>query len=400
MKIISVLSFVLLSVITLNAQTQVEPLYKNAKVINLGKEFNSSGMDYAPYCSADGTMFFVSDRIGSQPTKEGTLSHDIWVAFRKPNQDTAFFIPINPDPPRKNAKTRLNTLLNEGAACISLDKKRLYFTACNRIDGIGDCDIYVAGISLSKDSIIIDDVVNIGRGVNSEYWDSQPSISPDNRRLFFSSNRPSTEQGKGFDIWCSDFDTLNNEWQRAKPLSKVINTTGIENSPCIAPDNRTLFFASDGHNPNYGKTDFYYSRMDTEGNWSKPVNLGKPINTEDAERFICSNISGNTLYFSSTRTDIPGYQGGYDIFAATVPNLLEDINIVSWQQADDGDVEIAIRNDNAILRTYRMGWSTTGRHSFIWDGKDKSNTRVQAGKYFYEVTVSGVKDTQGVLIMK
>ncbi|MBI3260354.1 MAG: PD40 domain-containing protein [Ignavibacteriae bacterium] len=400
MKIKPIFHAFLFAIIINYAQAQTEPQYKNARVINLGKEFNSPVMDYAPYLSADGTMFFVSDREGSQPTKEGILSHDIWVSFKKPNQDTAFFTPFNPDPPQKNGKIRLNTLLNEGAACISLDKKRLYFTGCNRIDGIGDCDIYVASILYKKDSITIEGVVNIGRGINSEYWDSQPSISPDNRRLYFVSNRPNPEHGKGIDIWYSDLDTLNNEWQHAKPLPKSINTGEIENSPHIAPDNRTLFFASNGHTPNYGKTDFYYSRMSSDGIWSKPINLGKPINTEEAERFICSNITGNTLYFSSTRTDVPGNQGGYDIFAATVPNILEEVNTVSWQQSDDGDAEIIISNGNITIRSFQMGWSTSGRHSFTWDGNDHKINRVPSGKYYYEVKVSGVKDTQGVLLMK
>lgn len=149
MKIISLLAIVV-CLFSGNICAQVEPLYKNAKIINLGKDFNSPAMDYAPYISADGTMFFVSDRTGSQLTKEGIPSHDIWITSQKPNQDTAFFTPFNPDPPLKNGKIRLNTILHEGAACISLDKKRLYFTGCNRIDGNGDCDIYVANISFKR----------------------------------------------------------------------------------------------------------------------------------------------------------------------------------------------------------------------------------------------------------
>ncbi len=400
MKFTVILLTILFEILTITMNAQVESPYKNAKVINLGKDFNSSGMDYAPCISYDGTMFFVSDRSGSQMTKEGTSSHDIWMALKKMNQDTLFFPPFNPDPPQNKGKLGLNTYFNEGAASISLDKKRLYFTGCNRGYGMGDCDIYVANIAFREDTIIIEGVFNLGWNVNTSFWDAQPSISPDNKRLYFTSARQSTIENTVFDIWYSDYNTEANKWMPAELLPKEINTGGIENSPYIAADNRTLFFASDSHWPNFGKTDFYYSRLDSNGKWSKPVNLGKPINTDDTDQFICLNSSGNTMYFSSTRTDITGGQGGYDVFAATVPSILEEVNLVSWQQADDGEVEISIDNDNETIRSFSMGQVLSGRQSFVWDGNDKNKKRVPPGKYYFEVKVNGNQDTQGILLMK
>lgn len=400
MKITIVILTILFEIVTASIYAQVEPSYKNARVVNLGKDFNSPQMDYAPCVSYDGTMFFVSDRSGSQMTKEGTPSHDILMALRKMNQDTLFFQPFNPDPPQNKGKLGLNTYLNEGAASISLDKKRLYFTGCNRGYGMGDCDIYVANIAFRDDTIIIEGVFNLGWNINTSFWESQPSISPDNKRLYFASSRQSTIENTVFDIWYSDFDTEANKWMPARPLPKEINTSDIENSPYIAPDNKTLFFASDGHSPNYGKTDFYYSRLDSNGKWSKPTNLGIPINTNDSEQFICSSITGNTLYISSTRTDIPGNQGNLDVYAVTIPNILEEVNLVSWQQADDGEVEISIDNDSETIRTFSMGQMMSGRHSFVWEGRDKNKNRVPSGKYYYEVKVNGVQDTQGILLMK
>lgn len=400
MNLKTLLLILITSTIAINAQTQVEPLYKDARVVNMGKEFNSPDLDYAPYLSSDGTMFFVSNRKGSQLNKDLEASHDIWMAHKKPNQDTAFFEPFNPDPPENKGKFALNSSLNEGAVSISLDKKKLYFTACNRGYGFGDCDIYVANLVFRDDTIGIQAVYNLGRNINSDYWESQPSISPDNKRLYFCSTKGSTAEKTVFDIWYSDYDTVSNTWQPSKLLPREINTSAVENSPFIAADNKTLFFSSDGQRPNYGSTDYYYSRVDSAGKWSKPVNLGKPINTEGKEQFISSNITGDILYISSTRKDIPESQGSMDIFSVTVPSILSEINLVSWQQSEDGDIEISIDNENETVRSFQMGLTRSGRHSFVWDGKDNKKTRVPAGKYYYEVKVNGVQDTQGILLMK
>ncbi|MBK9248221.1 MAG: PD40 domain-containing protein [Ignavibacteria bacterium] len=257
MKIIYLLlAFLILPAV---AFSQPDNPYKDAQIINLGKDFNSKELDYAPYVSTDGTMFFVSNREGSHKLQDGKFSHDIWVALNKMNQDTAFYPPFNPDPPENKGKSNLNTAFNEGASCISLDKKVLYFTGCQRPNSLGDCDLYMAILTYSGDTIGIEKVHQMSRNINSEHWESQPSISPDNTRLYFASNRPlnpkmihennKQDQPHDMNIWYSDFNTETNQWQPAVPLPKEINTTGKEISPFIAADNRNLFLLLIGHLP-------------------------------------------------------------------------------------------------------------------------------------------------------
>jgi hypothetical protein len=392
------------------AFSQAESPYKDARIINLGKDFNTKELDYAPYVSTDGTMFFVSNRPGSQIMPDGKLSHDIWVALRKLNQDTVFYPPINPDPPENKGKLGLNTTLNEGASCISLDKKILYFTGCQRYGGMGDCDLYMATLTYKDDKFGVDKVYQLSRNINSEYWESQPSISADNMRLYFASDRPngqivyrdSRKETQVFDmnIWYSDFNPETNQWQPAVPMPDVINTNGKEITPFIAADNKTLFFVSDNHSPNFGMTDFYYTRLDEHNHWSKPVNLGKPLNTKDAEMFITATVTGNTLYFSSTRTDIPGNQGNLDIYAATVPNIFGEVNFISWQQTQTATVDITVWSEKGIVRAVSLGEFGAGRHTVDWDGKDAAGQRVPPGTYSYEVKLGGVVDTKGMLMMK
>ncbi|HRS02499.1 MAG TPA: hypothetical protein P5545_08120, partial [Bacteroidota bacterium] len=73
-------------------------LTKKVRIINLGPIVNWKGLDYAPTVSADGkTLFFVSNRPGSIPNREGKPSHDFWAAKKNERLDTNFSTPYNID---------------------------------------------------------------------------------------------------------------------------------------------------------------------------------------------------------------------------------------------------------------------------------------------------------------
>lgn len=307
-------------------------LLSNAKIriINLGPVVNRKGLDYAPTVSADGrTLYFVSDRPGSVKNDNDEPSHDFWLAKKNDRLDTVFQEPINLDPSNSNGFSGINTVANEGAASIAADRQSLYFTGCDRPGGIGSCDIYKTSIEGDKWGI----PVNLGRNVNSKNFDSQPSISADQSRIYFLSSRKGPNSDgedipSNFDIWYSDYDDETDEWKPAVNL-EAINTKGQDVSPFIGADGVTLFFASDGYPDTYGKKDFYVTRYDPDTKtWSKPQNLGQPINTEDDEQFISLPASGDIIYFSSRRTDLNGYQGNLDIFMAFVPSFFKAVNLI------------------------------------------------------------------------
>jgi outer membrane protein OmpA-like peptidoglycan-associated protein/Tol biopolymer transport system component len=300
------------------------------RIINLGPVVNSAGVDYAPTVSADGkTLFYVSDRNGSR-LLDGKSSHDFWATKKKDRLDTVFFNPYNIDTVTNLNYLNVNTEFAEGASSISADRQTLYFTACTRPDGLGMCDIYKSSIEGDKWGR----PVNLGKNVNSENWDSQPSISPDQKRIYFISTRKGPNSDgkpiiKNMDIWYSDWDEDAEDWKPAENLEEL-NTDGWEYTPFIAADNSTLFFASDGHKPNIGGLDFYYARLDgSNGQWTKPENLGEPINTSKDESFITLPASGDIIYFASKRTDLAGYQGDYDIFMAFVPSFFRAVNVLT-----------------------------------------------------------------------
>ena len=115
----------------------------------------------------------------------------------------------------------------------------------------------------------------MGRVINTEFWESSPSLSPDKKQLYFASNRPGGFGGK--DIWMST-RVSSGRWGEPINLGPTINSSGDEGCPFIHPDNQTFYFNSNGH-PGYGMTDLFLSKKDSNDRWQMPVNLGYPINT-------------------------------------------------------------------------------------------------------------------------
>jgi hypothetical protein len=178
----------------------------------------------------------------------------------------------------------------------------MFFTGCNRPGGMGACDIYFSAFSDGKWSL----PANVGPPINTNRWESQPSISSDGNTLFFSSSRHGGKGGK--DIW---YARLNNKNQWSEPVNMTnVNTDGDEMSPFIHFDGKSLYFASDGH-PGMGGFDLYMTRLLNDTTWSEPKNLGYPINTYNDELGLIIEAGGQKAYFSSTRDK----SRGKDIFS-------------------------------------------------------------------------------------
>jgi outer membrane protein OmpA-like peptidoglycan-associated protein len=270
------------------------------KLRNLGTVVNTKDLEYAPTITADGkTLYFVSDRPG------GVGGHDFWYTTKAGRLDTVFADPLNLGKP-------INTELNEGVASIAADGQTIFFTACNREDGLGDCDIYEA--ELDGDQWI--NVRNVTE-INSPEWDSQPSISSDGKSLYFVSTRPGALGGDAdSDIYLSTLQG-DGKWSKPRNLGPPINTVEREDSPFIIAGGKVLYFSSAGHGGE-GGLDFFTIKMGADGTWGQPENLGTPFNTSRDERFITLPAAGDVVYFASERTDL-GNSGTLDIFMGILP---------------------------------------------------------------------------------
>ena len=304
---------------------------------NMGKEINSKWEEYLPSISADGS-YFVFTRRG--PHQENIVSEDFFASTLKDGEWSV----------SETLGQTLNSFGNEGAQCLSSDGKILFFTACDREDGFGRCDIYVSFLGAQGWSL----AQNIGPSVNSPHWESQPSISPDGKDLYFVSNRPGG-QGK-MDIWKS---TLTPQGIFGEPinLGKTINTADDEMSPFIHTDNQTLYFASKGH-VGMGDFDLFLSRRKhVLEKWASPENLGYPINTHDVENSLIVASDGQTAYFASDKS---GY-GQEDIFWFELPESVQP-NQVDGLELDiirqESGAEIILENVHFAHNSYELDKSS------------------------------------------
>ena len=261
---------------------------------NMGAAINSKESEYFPSLTIDSRELVFTRRLNG--------ANEDFFASKK---DSSQWVKANP------IAGDVNTTENEGAQNISQDGQWLVFTGCNRPDGFGSCDIYIS--YLDKNGWT--EAANLGGWVNTDQWESQPCLSADKRDLYFASRRPGGFGG--IDIYVSHLQA-NGKWGEPENLGAGINTSGDEQCPFIHADNQTLYFTSN-YWPGYGDDDLFFVRKGPGGDWSKPINLGYPINTINREGTLFIDASGKTAYYASDRSDS---KGGLDIYSF---ELREDI---------------------------------------------------------------------------
>ena len=260
---------------------------------NLGDSVNATALEYYPSLTIDGKKLIFTRRVsGDEDFYETDLIGGKWSNAR----------PLG---------GKVNTNLNEGAQNISQDGQWIIFTGCNYPEGQGSCDLYISYKTKQGWS----EAENLGPVVNTDFWESSPSLSPDKRDIYFSSNQNGGYGGK--DIWVTH-RTANGKWGRPENLGPQVNTSGDESCSFMYADNQTLFFNSNGH-PGYGQTDLFFSKKLNDNTWGKPENLGYPINTIDEEGSLIVAADGKTGYYASDKSDT---KGGLDLYSF---QLREDI---------------------------------------------------------------------------
>lgn len=142
------------------------------------------------------------------------------------------------------------------------------------------------------------------------YWVGKVQIAPNNRFAIFEAKN--YDQPDIYIAFKNDDDT----WQTPSKLDSTINTPAAERFPYLHPDMRHLYFSSAGLN-GFGDLDVFVSTRldDTWLKWSKPVNLGKMINTPDSDWGYSVSPDGVTAWFS--RGDKDGQN--QDIFSVKLP---------------------------------------------------------------------------------
>ncbi len=286
---------------------------KKFNPINIGPGINTSDPEYFPTITVDGKTILFTRRIKDSRTLLEE-QEDFYISERSEDSTWGTSTPM---------PSNVNTVLNEGAPTISPDGRSLIFVACsdqsgdnnygeNRT-GKGSCDLFITKKLGSRWT----NPVNLPGNVNSYSWESQPSLSADGKTLYFIRRVSKRGEPNDSDIFVSRL-LENGQWSTAERLPANINTPYQEESVLIHPDGKTLYFATRGHR-GMGGSDLFISRMDENGNWTTPENLGYPINTKYDENSLMVSADGEIAFFASDRK---GGYGDLDIYYFAMPDEL------------------------------------------------------------------------------
>ncbi|MBA3705041.1 MAG: PD40 domain-containing protein [Bacteroidetes bacterium] len=272
-------------------------------------------------------------------------------------------------------------------------------------------------------------ITNIGKAINSPFSDFAPVISADGSELFFTSRRSVSEKNweSMEHIYTSTYDRKKKTWTPAKILSEVVNVPNRNNSAIaisndgqrmllyrddqngngdiyesqlqgtqwtepvrlpepvnsdvhessasISPDGRTIYFVSEREGGEGGR-DIWYCTQDAAGKWGKAINIGEPINTKDDEEGVFIHPDGKTIYFSSKGRFT---HGGYDIFQSVLQNG-------KWTEPDNMGVPINTTADDLFFVIDAKG--TTGYYTSSMEGGI-------GDKDIYEITFTPIKKKKG-----
>lgn len=244
----------------------------NIRPEKLTATVNAREKQYFPVLTADGnTLIFTA--ITRNEDEDLYLSRKINGSWESP-------VPI---------AQNINTPNNEGTCSISADGKIMVFTSCEGRKSYGSCDLFIT----RREGDAWTEPENMGPFVNSPYWDSQPSLSPDGSKLFFSSDRPYGVGKK--DLWMSTM-AEDGKWSRAVNLGAGINTPENEVSPFVHANGSSLFYSSNGRE-GLGNHDIYMTSI-RENFSAESVNLGYPINTPGDESGLFISADGKSAFYS------------------------------------------------------------------------------------------------------
>lgn len=267
---------------------------RDFKVHSMGGNVNTAYTEYNPVVSADESVLaFTALRPNTGKTRSGDkFIEEILIST---NQSGIWSLP---------QVVNVFSEYNVGTAGISPDGQKMLIFIGGASDPGNLFQINRSGNDWSKPTLITP-------VLNSPSLETTASITPDGKTIYFASDR---KGGKGgLDIYKTTLQA-NGTWSPAVNLGAPVNTEANEDAPFIHPDQKTLYFTSEGHN-SMGGRDIFKTTM--VGNaWSNPENMGYPVNTTANDNYFTLLADGRRAYFSSDRK---GGLGAQDIYYIDMP---------------------------------------------------------------------------------
>jgi len=301
-----------------------------ATIINIGPPVNTAASEYSPLLPGnENFMVFTYCGVKSKGGKQkfpgksddkGTYFEDVFMAQKKDSLTWEAPQPID----------AINSTGNDAPLCLSHDGQKLYLF---RNVGTGNGDIFVSYLKGTQWGI-----PERLRGINSNFWEGSICFSPDEKFAYFSSERPGGIGGR--DIWFAQ-RLPDGSYGNAKNLGSTINTLFDEDAPFITADGKTMFFSSTGHNST-GGYDIFRSDL-KNGKWTTPYNIGKPVNTNQDDKYYWVSADQERGYYSSERKGGFGQQDIYLVRPAVFAKPSALVVLSGIVYADDKPVEAEIK---------------------------------------------------------
>ena len=282
------------------------PEFINSEIVKerLSENVNSKYQEFKPLLSPDGKTLYFSRRNHPGNVGGEKDSEDIWFSELDENGEWKL---------AENIGKELNNAGPNFVSSVTPDGKSVLLVLGNRYLDNGKM---TAGVSISSNStgswskpLPID--------ITDDYNNSEKAnfFLANNRKVLLMSVMRDDSYG-GRDIYVSFMDQ-DSVWSAPLNISDKVNTAGEESSPFLAPDDKSLYFSSDGYS-GFGASDIYLTKRldDTWTNWSTPENLGPTINSQYEDLFF--NIPGNSdfAYYSQGVSE-----SDLDIFRVALPVL-------------------------------------------------------------------------------
>jgi outer membrane protein OmpA-like peptidoglycan-associated protein len=303
-----------------------------AKVKNAG--INSSYFDFSPAFFGEKSVVFSS----TKSTKKSLLNKHTWTNESFTNLYVVDFDKDSLIKGPKGFNAKINKFYNESSAVFTKDGKTMYFTRNNQLKTKAITDtlntvllkIYKATFDGKKWTNVIELPFN-----SDNFSCAHPALSPDEKELYFSSNRPGN---KGMSDIYKIAILENDTFGEPENLGDNINTEGRETFPFITQDN-VLIFASDAR-AGLGGLDMYYVHLDSENKEIKT--FGQPINSSFDDFGLIYKDQIQDGFFTSNRLeDNKGKDDIYRFKELEIPKIFK-INAIVQEEATNQPVEAIV----------------------------------------------------------
>lgn len=263
--------------------------------VDLVPELNTADDDFAPSISTDGSELIMSStRPNGHPANEaGSYDADIYTSTLSNGKWSA----------PKAIRGNVNTLQNDIANNLSYDGTKMLLH--REVDG--QLDVFeseLKGLDWSSPRVLPSAISS------NRSNDSYASYYPDGWSIFFA--RDNANRSNGTEIMYSSMQSKIQKDYMAGQMISSVNSKFNEGPIYCHIDGETMYIASNGHET-IGGYDIFVSHK-VQGQWSKPENMGYPINTPYDDFFFASTANGKFAYIASNRS---GGKGGYDIYRVT-----------------------------------------------------------------------------------